>query len=171
MRIDTFQEMIFTFAVAIGVILFLIGYVIYFLLVYQRRKLVNFHEKEELQHHFRQELLRTQLEIQEQTFKNISLEIHDNIGQVLSLARLNVNTMKPENAKDVEEKIEHSDQLIGKAIQDLRDLSKSLNTAFITDAGLIGAIEYEMGLVKKYPRSIQRYIPKAIHFRCRPSRN
>ncbi|MEN9571024.1 MAG: hypothetical protein RL172_2255, partial [Bacteroidota bacterium] len=39
---------------------------------------------------FKQELLQTQIEIQEQTLKNISEEIHDNVGQILSLAKLNL---------------------------------------------------------------------------------
>jgi len=149
MHIDTEREVIFVFAMAVGILLFLIGYIIYFVILYQRRKLVTVHQMEQLQQHYRQELLRAQLEIQEQTFKNISQEIHDNIGQVLSLARLHVNTMNPGDAKDVQEKIADSDGLIGKAIQDLRDLSKSLNTAFIADIGLLRAIEYELKLTKK----------------------
>ena len=38
-------------------------------------------------------LLQTQLEIQEQTFQDISLEIHDNIGLSLTLAKLQLNTI------------------------------------------------------------------------------
>lgn len=132
---------IFLLIVAIGIIILV--------LVYQKRQLKYLQEKQQLQHHFHQELLHTQLEIQEQTFKHISQEIHDNIGQILSLARLHVNTMNPEDAGDVTEKIQDADQLIGKAIQDLRDLSKSLNTAFIADVGLLRAIEYELKLIKK----------------------
>ena len=41
---------------------------------------------------FQQELLKTKIEIQNQTFQNISQEIHDNIGQVLSLVKLNLHT-------------------------------------------------------------------------------
>lgn len=42
---------------------------------------------------YHQELLRARLEIQEQTFKSASHEIHDHIGQVLSLAKLHFNTI------------------------------------------------------------------------------
>jgi len=38
------------------------------------------------------EILETKIEIQEQTLKTISQEIHDKCGQVLSLAKLNLNT-------------------------------------------------------------------------------
>jgi signal transduction histidine kinase len=95
---------------------------------------------------YEQTILQSQLEIQEQTFKNISQEIHDNIGQVLSLAKLNLNTIpNPENA----EKIALTEELLGKAIADLRDLSKSLNTEKITDIGICEAIKQELAVIEK----------------------
>jgi signal transduction histidine kinase len=98
---------------------------------------------------FEQTILQTQLEIQEQTFKNISQEIHDNIGQTLSLAKLNINTMDPDKRDELEEKIHSSSQLITKAIQDLRDLSKSMNTDLVVEMGLARSIEYEAQLFEK----------------------
>ena len=80
-----------------GTIAFLVlaGFVIFFLVMYMRRKTKNMLEKQQMKSEFSQTLLQTQLEIQEQTLKNISQEIHDNIGQALSLAKLNLNTMPP----------------------------------------------------------------------------
>ncbi len=98
---------------------------------------------------FKNILLQTQLEIQEQTLKNISQEIHDNIGQVLSLAKLNINTMSDATPEELQEKINDSRQLVGKAIQDLRDLSRSLNTDYVIEMGLVRSIEYELELIKK----------------------
>src|SRR5438309_1667780 len=65
-----------------------------------------------------QELLKGKMEIQEQTLKNVSEEIHDNVGQALTLLKLNLNTMDPHTIKSLEEKITESKQLISKAIQD-----------------------------------------------------
>ena len=42
---------------------------------------------------YERELYKTQLEIQEQTSQEISREIHDNIGQELSLAKLGLSTL------------------------------------------------------------------------------
>lgn len=106
-------------------------------------------EKTELQEHFREELLRTQLEIQEQTFKTISQEIHDNIGQMLSLAKLNLATIDLRKEEKAVVKIEDAKDLVGKAIQDLRDLSKTLNTESIAATGLLKAIEAELHLLQK----------------------
>ncbi|HEY6976971.1 MAG TPA: ATP-binding protein [Chitinophagaceae bacterium] len=94
-------------------------------------------------------ILQSQLEIQEQTFRNISQEIHDNIGQVLSLAKLNLNTILQNGAS---EKIALAEELLGKAITDLRDLSKSLHPEKIIDIGLTNAIRHELQLVQKTAR-------------------
>lgn len=106
-------------------------------------------KEQKARHDYEQNLLRTQLEIQEQTLKTISQEIHDNIGQVLSLAKLNLNTMDTTNHEQLREKIADSKNLVSKAIQDLRDLSKSMNTDNIEAIGLVRAIEYELEMIRK----------------------
>jgi len=123
-------------------------FILSFLFYYQRRQLKNIQEKEIMQSQFAQTLLQTQLEIQEQTLKNISQEIHDNVGQVLTLAKLNLaTTTVAEEAAS--EKIKTSQQLIGKAIQDLRDLSRSLNTDYVEELGFVRSVEYELELLQK----------------------
>jgi two-component system, NarL family, sensor kinase len=118
------------------------------IIVYNKRKRKHFLEKELIEKNFQQTLLQTQLEIQEQTLKTISQEIHDNIGQALTLAKLNLNTMPP-TGTDVQEKIITTKELVSKAIVDLRDLSRSLNTDYVADMGLQRAIEYELSLISK----------------------
>jgi signal transduction histidine kinase len=105
-------------------------------------------ENLELQSQFSQTLLQTQLEIQEQTLKNISQEIHDNIGQALTLAKLNLNTLPGVN-NEQQEKVTTTKGIISKAISDLRDLSRSLDTDYIQEMGLQKAIAYELELIKK----------------------
>ena len=101
-------------------------------------------KKKQLQVDFKQELLRTQLEIQEQTLKNISQEIHDNIGQGLTLAKLNLSLMNANEPHGLAGKIEDSKKLVAKAINDLRDIAKGLNSDNIVAIGLVRAIEYEL---------------------------
>ena len=128
--------------VAIGIIMLV--------LVYQKKQLQYIKDKEQLRAKFEKEILESKLEIQEQTLRNISQEIHDNIGQVLSLAKLNINTINFDEPQTLmQEKVKDISGLMNKAIQDLRDLSKSLHSDTITEKGLIGAIEYEFDLMKK----------------------
>lgn len=106
-------------------------------------------EKSLMKAQFDQTLLQTQLEIQEQTLKNISQEIHDNVGQVLSLAKLNLNTMDITKTEQLQGKIDNTLSQVSKAINDLRDLSKSFNTDNICAIGLINAISYELDIINK----------------------
>ena len=138
-------------AIVAGTLLFLLfsGFLVSYILIYTKRRHKHFEEVIEMKVSFQQTLLQTQLEIQEQTFKNISLEIHDNIGQVLSLVKLNINTMDRDKPEPLQEKIDNSRTLITKAIQDLRDLSKSLNTDYVVELGLMRSIEYELEMIQK----------------------
>ena len=80
--------------IATTLLFLLLGvFVISILLIYKKRKSEHLKEKQLMQSAFQQELLKSQLEIQEANFKNISQEIHDNIGQALSFIKLNINTI------------------------------------------------------------------------------
>jgi len=137
--------------VVIATIAFLLaGFFIVIIIAYANSRKKKFiEEKQIMQSKFQNELLQTQLEIQEQTLKNISQEIHDNIGQALSLAKLNLNTMPAINDEALQQKITNSKELVSKAIIDLRDLSRSLDTDYVQEMGLQRAIEYELELIKK----------------------
>ena len=104
-------------------------------------------EKEALQ--IKQQHLQTELDIQETTFKTISQEIHDNIGQLLSLAKLNLSTADIEKPSQTKEKMEQSKELISKSISALRDLSKSLNAEIIKEIGLGESIRRELSLLAR----------------------
>jgi two-component system NarL family sensor kinase len=101
-----------------------------------------------IEHQKQQELLQTQLEIQEQTLKTISQEIHDNVGQVLSLAKLNLNTVGTISDMQVQSKIESTKDLVSKAINDLRDLSRSLHGEKIGEIGLQEAVANELKILQ-----------------------
>ena len=94
-------------------------------------------------------ILSTQLEIQEQTFHNISQEIHDNISLSLTLAKLHLNTFNMKIMPTENDLIGSSIDLISKALADLNDISKSLDSELIESHGLIPAIEFEAELMRK----------------------
>jgi signal transduction histidine kinase len=119
-------------------ILLLVVSVFFLFRIYLKRKNKLLLEKERMNIEFEQTLLKSQLEIQEHTFNEISREIHDNIGQVLSLVRINLNTL---NAPGDGEKLELMDDLMGKAISDLRSLSHSLDADHIRNNGWTSAVQ------------------------------
>lgn len=122
----------------------IILFLLWFIINYQKKTILFTAEKKEMQSQFQQELLQTQLEIQEQTLKTISEEIHDNVGQVLSLAKLNLNTL--DNAGD--KKIQDTKNLVAKAINDLRNLSRSIHGDRIAELGLQQSVEDELSILQ-----------------------
>jgi len=132
--------------IACAVILFLV--IFFYLLIIQLHRRRVLYEKEmfDLKAQYERTIFESQLEIQEQTLRNISQEIHDNIGQVLSLAKLNLNTIPQIESSD---KIALTEELLGKAINDLRDLSKSLHPEKIVEIGLPNAIRNELQVMQK----------------------
>jgi len=133
----------------VAILSILVVFIIIFISLYQKRYYNHLKEKQEMHSNFQQELLKTQLEIQEETFRNISQEIHDNIGQALSFVKLNLNTVDPHNASLVIDKLSESKNLLTKTIQDLRDIARSLNTDFISDIGLPVAIEQQVQMLER----------------------
>jgi two-component system, NarL family, sensor kinase len=143
------EEVIFITVIGTFIALFLSVTLFIFFISYQKKKFEHLREKQQLRTSFEQEILRTQLEIQEQTFQNISQEIHDNIGQTLSLVKLNLNTVDFNDVSAAATKVHNSRDLVSKVISDLRDLSKSLNPEIITKIGLSEAVGRELLIVAK----------------------
>jgi signal transduction histidine kinase len=125
------------------------GFIIYFVVLYRNKQLKNKREQEKQQTAFQQELLKAQIEMQEQTLLHVSREIHDNITQVLSFVKLSLGLAGNSTEDTKQAKITESRELVSQAISDLRDLSKSLSFEHITNFGLLKTIEIETKRVNK----------------------
>lgn len=134
--------------IIVAVILMLIILAVFVLVLisyYNNRKLNSIREQELLKRSFDQALVTSQLEVQEQLMRQISQEIHDNVGQVLSLVNLNLKTMKPDEST----KLASTAALVNQAITDLRALSKGLNPDFIVKNGLLPMIRQHLDHLQK----------------------
>lgn len=138
------SEIGFLVIILTGLFLLMGLFVLSFFLVYRKNQNIKESEIENLNH----ALLQTQIEIQEQTFKKVAQEIHDNIGQILSLAKLNLNTFPVITDAAIQARVDDTKQLIGKAIVDLRDLSRSLHGHKMNELGLEQAISSELKILK-----------------------
>ena len=144
--------------IIVGILLLIIGLGIILILYFQKRRQQHTIKMTELKQSYEQELLKSQLEIQEEALRYISQEIHDNIGQVLSLAKLHLNTMVMLPQDENRAAIDNSKQLVSKAINDLRGLSKSLNPDRVKELGLEENIRHELDMLektRKYTASLQ----------------
>lgn len=127
-------------------ILLLILAVVLLFRIYIKRKNKLLLEKERMRIQFEQTLLKSKLEIQEETFTYISRELHDNIGQTLSMARLNLNSVE---LPQLQEKVELIDNMLEKSIADLRHLSHSLDTDRIRKYGWLNEVKAQLEILKK----------------------
>ena len=91
------QEIYFVTIIGIILGLLLVGFIVTILFLYQRRQQRQEQELERIRAIYEKEALRSQLEIQENTFKSIAQELHDNIGQMLSVTKLTLSILPIEN--------------------------------------------------------------------------
>ncbi len=140
-------------AILVGVvtgIMFLLLFTLIMMMVlinYQRRKKKLNDEKKEIEARFQQEILQAQLELQEHIFKTVSQEIHDNVGQILSLAKVNLNILSMEGEQDP--RIAEVALLVGKAIRELRDISAGYFGDRLVEDGLVVMIAKELQQLEK----------------------
>ena len=145
------QQINFPLLIVIGTITFLVFVVGIFIIIkaYQKSIIKNILEKQRLQSQFSQSLLQSQIEIQEQTLQHISRELHDNLGQVASLIKINLNTLLLSDTQKTESKIEDTKDLTRQLIADIKSLSVSLGSDRISQVGLVKAIETELERLNK----------------------
>lgn len=125
--------------VVITTILTILGVVFLVVLftVFQNRKNKLLLERAENKKRYEREIAETQIEIREETLRNISWELHDNIGQLLTLARIQLQHASPESMGEISE-------IIAKSLTEVRALSKIINPDFINSVKLKKALELEI---------------------------
>jgi signal transduction histidine kinase len=107
------------------------------------------HDLLEAKANYDREKYKAQLEIKEQTSQEISREIHDNVGQILSLAKLGLGTLDLDRKEESKNSIAEISDIIEKALDDLRHLSRTLNAEVITKGGLKKSIEMQVGYIQR----------------------
>ncbi|MCF2502709.1 ATP-binding protein [Dyadobacter sp. CY107] len=122
-------------------------------LVFQKRQVKFKQEKAALHAQYAQEILQTQIEVQNATLQLVGQELHDNIGQLLSVARINLNILEElDHQPDSRQYISQTNEIIDNSIHDLRALTRSLDGDFVKDFGLEESLSHELTRLKKTNR-------------------
>lgn len=119
------------------IIVLIVLFLIVLFTIFQRRKNQLLTEKAEEKKRFENEIAETQIEIREETLRNISWELHDNIGQLLTLAKIQLQNATPDNLNDISE-------TITKSLNEIRSLSKLINPEFINNIKFKEAVALEI---------------------------
>ncbi|HXB31792.1 MAG TPA: sensor histidine kinase [Puia sp.] len=117
---------------------FLVSYVLYF----NKRKNRHYQEKKDMEALFSSELLKTQFETREEALTQISEELHDHIGQLLSSTKMLLGITERSIAQPPATLLT-AQETLGKAIQDIRGLSKALNREWLDLFNIIDNLQAE----------------------------
>lgn len=113
--------------------------IVFLFIIFQKKKNVLLLKQAEDKKQFEKEISESQVEIREQILRNISWELHDNIGQLLTLAKIQLQSVaeNPENITDINDNLTN-------ILTEVRSLSKVINPDFITNINLGDAIKLEI---------------------------
>jgi signal transduction histidine kinase len=143
------NDIAFTIIVTTLLILLLITGVIITIFLANRRHVQQEVKMAQMQTNYEKELRTVENEVQEHTLNNISRELHDNIGQLLTLMRIQIE----------QEKLDHPDHVgilapvdatLTDTIQQLRMLSHSLNSDVLEQNGLLQMIGQEIKRLRQF---------------------
>jgi len=146
---DPNQQIYFVIFMGTLFALLLMGFILTMIFFYHRRRQKQEREMLRLKEEYEQEVLRSQLEIQEETMKTIAQELHDNIGQSLSVIKLWMSMAPIGKDHEAYEGVQSSKEMLQKVIRDMADLTKSLHTDRIADIGLSEAINFDLSSIRR----------------------
>lgn len=159
-------EFIITVVVFNFFFILFIGAIVIYIRQYQIKKkeyqAILHHQKIEHQ----KELLTNQIEIQQETMQHIGREIHDNIGQKLTLASLYTQQLAYENkAPQINDRIENIGQIINESLLELRQLSKSLTDNTIETNLLFDLLQMECDKINSLKKCALTFTSNAKNIR------
>ncbi len=93
----------------------------------------------------KKELLKNKLKTQQLTMHDIGREIHDNVGQKLTLASLYLQQMNsPRFSQQEEERLQTINEILNNSLTELRSLSRSLVNTNKSETDLIPLLQQEI---------------------------
>lgn len=143
--------------ISLGIVFFtLLAVVLVLFFYFLKKKNSYLVEKMESEMYFQSELVKTRIEIKDQTLSEISKELHDNIGQIISVGIMQLNMSISSNSIQVEE-LKDLKNVLAKALDELRILSRIINKDNLLQSNFIEAIKQDLIRIKKLRKIQYRY--------------
>lgn len=139
-------EIVITLVAGSVLFMLLVAVIIIAAIRYQNRKQRHVADVQRLQYEAEQLVLTTRLEVHEKTLTDVSREIHDNIGQILSVVKLNLHALQNKPETSVQQ-LPLTIDLVNNAIKDLRNLSKVLNADYVNKQPLASLLQREVEVI------------------------
>ena len=121
-------------------------FIIWFVVAYQKSTYKFLQEKQFMESSFKEQLLQSQIEVQEATFSALGKELHDNIGQLLSTTKMLIGITE-RSLTNPPDTLNTANKTLGTAINELRSLSKSMNKEWLQQFNLIENLHTEVNRI------------------------
>ncbi len=131
------ENIVLIVAIGCSVMLLLACFIIFFVVLYQKKVIIQKKEVEQIKSIHQQELLRSTLEVEEKERERIAKNIHDDLGALISILRLNNSrTTKNINNKEIIATISAENNIIlNRTSESVRSISKKLASPTLTKLG------------------------------------
>lgn len=151
---------------ASSILLLITLFIVMLVMAYLRRDLKHLKEKETMEADFEKQLLQSQLETQEETLNQLSIEIHDNVGQLLNSTKLLIGVTQ-RSLTESPDTLAMADETLAKAIQELRSLSKALNKEWLQQFNFIENLEAEINRINA-AKNLQIHLLRPVSLSLKP---
>lgn len=112
-------------------------FVVAMVFIHRQRQVQNKQKLEQIKSEHEKTLLNIENEIQQETLSYVGRELHDNIGQLLSLAKLYLGSNRPEKQSEGRD-------TINQVITEVRALSKNLNLDWVESLSIEDFIQQQL---------------------------
>lgn len=114
-------------------------------------------EKMEADLYFQSELIKTRIEIKDQTLSEISKELHDNIGQIVSVGIMQLNMYLNSEKPIQQNELSDLKEILAKSLDEIRILSRIINKDNLLQSNFIEAIKQDLERIKKLKKIQYKY--------------
>ncbi|MBS1549235.1 MAG: hypothetical protein JSS94_05130 [Bacteroidetes bacterium] len=132
------------------IVILLVTSMMFFIYTYfLKQKSIFILKQKEKDLEFQEVLALSQIEIREQTLSYIGQELHDDLGQKLSVAKLLINQINAIENQQCKDKIDEVNLILGESIKGIRSLSKTYITEQVEHFGFIDSLQREINRINK----------------------
>ncbi|TXH20679.1 MAG: hypothetical protein E6Q95_05255 [Chitinophagaceae bacterium] len=147
-------------------LLLVTAFILLMVISYRKREIHYKAEKKRIQDEFDSQILKSQIEVQEQTFKQISRELHDNIAQLMSTSKMLIGLVEMQLKEYTPDTLKTANATLSNALTELRSLTKVLDQDWLSKFNLLDNLKNEVNRLNQLKHiTIHFNHPEIIHLK------
>ena len=120
-------------------------FIIVFVILYRKAQFKFELERQQ----FKQALLAAEVEIREQTLEDVSMDLHDNIGQIASIVKMNLSIISENLSEEDHLRVTEAKVLLSKLIADIKSLTYLLDRKNYKHVSLLRLLEDDIARINR----------------------